>query len=1086
MEQSRGRVMINGINLSNKCTFNHITDKRKRQKAITTKEIKHKILSIKNKDISRISFITGESLIRNDALELIEYAKSLGFQMICLITNGSLFSYENILKQYINAGLNSIIYSIYGHDDTLHDSITGRKGSFEQIIKAIENTKKISKFFGESNFHWGVNVIVSSYNYLCFYEISKFLINIGAHDAEFIFTDPINARPGEFHKIIPKVSNMIDYIKKGLDHGIKNNLKQWHLKHFPLCYFEDYGEYMGENNSFFEEGIYIGLKSNFFGVDFRGQAARKYKGPQCINCKLNDRCRGIWSDYAIYYGVSELIPVLNIREIKIELINDHDSNNGLCYNLKRNSPKRKTTGKKSHLSKMDVFLILEQVKKIGVKSVCFTAREAFMYPYLRQVLKKARSMGFYILLNTDMVKIVYGLLKYIDELSISVDNQEKMVYLDSGHVLEKIRKADACRLNNLIIRCHTSLTKSNVRELDLFYDYFKEKLGKTQGLVDNWFFLRPANTDLNKEDIVDAIDKISFLNKKLSPIKGGISSYIANGIPFCVLGGSIPEMIKVSKVCAGAKNDNGSETILIRSDGKIMQGYSTEIVLGNLKDLKKAINSDQISLIRRFEHLPSGCLKCELLYRCRGGLSDSNKLDGLINHTKFNNRDKLKILKNTILSRSYSKKQTKAGLYQNDKSKEDIIIFHRNSEFKFQYPPSYDWNDEYIDLSELNLLGGNVKPCIENLYIHLPFCLYTCKYCTFPKMILKEQTQIDEYLDYLDKEIEIYINKFHKIAFDFKPKTIYVGGGTPSILSLKQIEKLFLILNKYGLLSDVKEFTFESNPDSLNEQKIKLLKKRGVTRISLGIQSLDEGVLKAMNRKYTKRDILNIFKIIKENDFVTNVDFLYGLPGQGLEKFKEEMSELVALGSDNITYQKVHNLDGSNLSAFGYQFNDAAVEKMNLLGRKIMRDYGYTQYSEEDYALHNNGFIFQRNNLLGKNMLGVGLSSISYINGNYFRNIFEYINYKEILLKNNLPLTSFKRLSKDDKLRKEVSFGIKRLGINLTDLENKFSICFYHYFKKEIEYLINSKLIKITDESLFPTNLGMNYIDFISWIFMKK
>ena len=157
---------------------------------------------------------------------------------------------------------------------------------------------------------------------------------------------------------------------------------------------------------------------------------------------------------------------------------------------------------------------------------------------------------------------------------------------------------------------------------------------------------------------------------------------------------------------------------------------------------------------------------------------------------------------------------------------------------------------------------------IPGLYVHIPFCSHICAYCDFNKFFYDE-IQADQYIDALIQEIDEY--KIKKVS------SIYVGGGTPTSLNLKQLEKLLIRLSQIENTSG--SFAFEGNPENLTEEKIILLKKYGVNRVSLGVQSFNEKYLKLMKRKHTNQEVFNVVNLLIKHDITDiNLDLIYGLP----------------------------------------------------------------------------------------------------------------------------------------------------------------------------------------------------------------
>jgi coproporphyrinogen III oxidase-like Fe-S oxidoreductase len=278
-----------------------------------------------------------------------------------------------------------------------------------------------------------------------------------------------------------------------------------------------------------------------------------------------------------------------------------------------------------------------------------------------------------------------------------------------------------------------------------------------------------------------------------------------------------------------------------------------------------------------------------------GGLSGPDTLDPLMDERMIDNFTYLLNLKRSL---------SKTSISFDNKDHDFVEIlqeYHAHSKFQFQYPDPGTWNDGYQTRKETRTKNTN------NLYIHIPFCRYSCTYCTFPKTIYDEK-KVDRYLAFLKKEIELKKDELKEAK---KFDTAYIGGGTPSALNISQINTLFNILPD---LSNAQEITFESNPDSIDQKKLLLLKKRGVTRISLGVQTFNQNTLDNINRKHRSEHIIEVVKLIKEIGFKINIDMLYGLT-DNINSFEKDMETVVSLKPDNITYQKLHRLFGSAITA---------------------------------------------------------------------------------------------------------------------------------------------------------------------------
>ena len=175
---------------------------------------------------------------------------------------------------------------------------------------------------------------------------------------------------------------------------------------------------------------------------------------------------------------------------------------------------------------------------------------------------------------------------------------------------------------------------------------------------------------------------------------------------------------------------------------------------------------------------------------------------------------------------------------------------------------------------------------VEGIYIHIPFCQQICHYCDFNKVFIKNQP-VDEYIEALGKEMGIQLQNG---ALDRKPKTIFLGGGTPTALSPSQLSRLMELIHQHFDIPEVTEFTSEANPDELTQEKMQILKDGGVNRLSIGVQSFHPELLKKIGRTHSNEEAYRTIEEAKIIGFKNlSIDLMYGLPGQTMEDWKNTL-----------------------------------------------------------------------------------------------------------------------------------------------------------------------------------------------------
>lgn len=298
-------VIFTDYNCNNQCVF--CIDAAKRGMAPrNTREIKMEMMASRQRGTTYIEFIGGEVTIRQDCLTLISTARKLGFTTIAMATNGRMLSYLEFARKLIDSGLTNIILSIHGHTRELHDQLTRSGGSFDQLMAGLSNLRRLG--FDKI----GSNTTIVNQNYRQLPEIGRFLLDNKINNSEFIFVDPnYGGAKADFLGLVPKISQAAPYIRDCLDLGRVAGSGHWHARYVPLCYFPDHLDQISELDEvkkFNTEHI----APDFINLNVeasRAQAGRT-KAEVCGKCRLNDRCEGIWKEYAARYGLDELEPLL--------------------------------------------------------------------------------------------------------------------------------------------------------------------------------------------------------------------------------------------------------------------------------------------------------------------------------------------------------------------------------------------------------------------------------------------------------------------------------------------------------------------------------------------------------------------------------------------------------------------------------------------------------------------------------------------------------------------------------------------------------------------------------------------------------
>ena len=312
---------------------------------------------------------------------------------------------------------------------------------------------------------------------------------------------------------------------------------------------------------------------------------------------------------------------------------------------------------------------------------------------------------------------------------------------------------------------------------------------------------------------------------------------------------------------------------------------------------------------------------------------------------------------------------------------------------------------------------------MSGIYIHIPFCSQACHYCDFHfSTVLKNKQPL---LDAMVSEIH-----FRKKEFELNFTSLYFGGGTPSVLSKKEITQIFKALSKYVSLNKLKEITIEINPEDISYEKLNMYKDLGFNRLSIGIQSLDDKVLKWMNRAHTKKQVLEAISLTQKTGFNNiSLDFIYGIPNKLNRNYAKELSELISFRPNHIS---CYHLTIEQDTYFGYMKNKDKLKEIEeekseeefLAISETLRASNYNHYEISNFAKTGKKSYHNTNYWKQKTYIGIGPSAHSF-NTNKRRwnlsNNNKYINY----INENKVYFEEETLSDKDLFNEKIMLGLR-------------------------------------------------------------
>lgn len=386
------------------------------------------------------------------------------------------------------------------------------------------------------------------------------------------------------------------------------------------------------------------------------------------------------------------------------------------------------------------------------------------------------------------------------------------------------------------------------------------------------------------------------------------------------------------------------------------------------------------------------------------------------------------------------------------------------------------------------LAGSKVKEL--ELYVHIPFCVKKCAYCDFLSAPAGEEER-QRYVETLLKEIQGYGKQYQ----DYCVTTIFVGGGTPSVLNGEQMKAIFNALRESFVVDTDAEITIEVNPGTVTEEKAEAWKQAGINRISIGLQSVNDEELRMLGRIHSYKDFLDTYHLLRDKGFYNlNVDLISAIPGQTLESWRKTLCKVAELKPEHISAYSLIIEEGTPFyTLYGEDRPDAVLKSLpqplpdeeteRLIYEEtetILRKYGYNRYEISNYAKP--GYACQHNEGYWRrvNYLGIGLGASSLIENQRFRNLSEYDAYMDAIQNQKSIHEEVESLSATDEMEEFMFLGLRMMsGISREEFQKNFGKEIETVYEKQIQQLKTDGLIEFVENRIRLTKRGIDISNYV-------
>jgi oxygen-independent coproporphyrinogen III oxidase len=368
------------------------------------------------------------------------------------------------------------------------------------------------------------------------------------------------------------------------------------------------------------------------------------------------------------------------------------------------------------------------------------------------------------------------------------------------------------------------------------------------------------------------------------------------------------------------------------------------------------------------------------------------------------------------------------------------------------------------------------------LYIHIPFCLSKCGYCSFYS--IKSTNLIPEYIAALKKEIAYYSAIFS--SFD----TIFIGGGTPSLLTANQLDEIFAAINKHYKIDADSEITLEVNPGDISRQYLENLRGICINRLNIGIQSFDDKVLKFLGRRHTAAEATSSIEAARQAGFDNlGIDLIYGIHGMGIKSWENTLRKVVSFAPEHISCYQLSLGENTPLdkiySAEGWHLPDENMEhKLFFTTSDELKKSGYIHYEVSNFASRDK-FKSRHNQKYWKHVpyLGVGPAAHSFLKNRRWWNKAAAGTYIKDIAAQIMPVENMETLTAEQLSLEALFLGLRTAaGIDLQLYKTRYGRDLLADKKTIIDELIINKLVELKKGFLRPTRAGMAVADSLALI----
>ncbi|MBO0697524.1 MAG: coproporphyrinogen III oxidase family protein [Zavarzinella sp.] len=408
--------------------------------------------------------------------------------------------------------------------------------------------------------------------------------------------------------------------------------------------------------------------------------------------------------------------------------------------------------------------------------------------------------------------------------------------------------------------------------------------------------------------------------------------------------------------------------------------------------------------------------------------------------------------------------------------------------FIANYPPFSYWKPQHLPAAEAALNGAPTPGTPLGLYLHIPFCRKRCKFCYFRVYTDKNAKDIEVYLDALLKEVELLAKT--PVVGGRELDYVYFGGGTPSYLSAAQLDGLMTRLREIMPWEHAREVTFECEPGTLQRHKLEMLRKHGITRLSLGVENFKPEILQFNGRAHLEEEIYRAYGWARELGFPQiNIDLIAGMVGEDWDNWKRCVERTIGIGPDCVTIYQMelpyNTVFSKELKVLGNDEPSLAVADWPT--KRAWVKYAFAELEKAGYTVSSattvvkdparTRFVYREALWRGADMFGTGVASFGHVNGVHVQNVDTWESYVEKLGRGELPLGRAFPTTPRDRLVREVVLQLKTGHLDVGYFRKKYAVDIRDEFRGPFATLEADGWLSVNGERIDTTRDGLMQID---------